>query len=544
MTSIAGIIKELNSHRGRVVEIVSILRKYHLASWLNRVQHRDLPFFSHKEGKDYSQQPLGERMCMAFSEIGTTFIKLGQILSSRPDLIGEEACQSLSRLQNDAPTDSQAYIEGILKTLTQDKLESFDFTPLASGSIAQAHEAKYVDGTPLIIKIMHEGIQDKIRADLGILKSLAQLAEHFDTALKGYNPVLLVNSFADSLSSELDFSTEISHLTVFAQQFQHNEEVVFPVPYLDLSNKKVIAMNRIEGPTLSGLDYSDLEKEEKERLSFVIADTFFEMIFSNQFYHADPHAGNLIYTPENKIAIIDCGMVGRLSAHESSQIEDLMLAVVDQDVERLCRTIVQMGFTPKDLDFDAFVSDVEQLIQNYFMQEVDKIEMHAIVRDFNQILFTHRIVMSPSVSMLLRLLVILEGTTKKLDTQFSISELVKKYYLIIKLKRLDPKFLYAKSKKKINKWLHAAEDIPDTLLKFVKKLEQDDFSINMRHHNLSESIDKMVLALLTASFIVGSALVMSARIGPLIGDVSIIGLVGLCLSLPFVYKTLRRLKKK
>lgn len=544
MKSLTTITKDLNKNRGRVKEIIKILHKYHLTGWLNNVKHAGLVSFIKKDKapSDFSELPVGVRMRMAFSEIGTTFIKLGQILSSRPDLIGEEACEELAKLQSDAPTDDASYVDSILKTLSVDDIASFDKTPLASGSIAQAHTATHADGTELIIKIMHDGIGFKISSDLEILDALASLAEHFDTPLKAYNPSMLVASFSESLRGELDFNSEVKNIQTFRQNFKGSDDVIFPKPYPELSSESVITMERFEGETLSRLNYDTVEREEKERLSYVIADTFFEMVFIHQFYHADPHAGNLIYQSNKQVGIIDCGMVGVLSPQEAQAIEDLMVTIVDQDTHTFCRIVINMGFTPKDLDEDAFERDVDHLIQKYFMESLDKLNMKSIVTDFNDILYSHRIVLSPSISMLFRLLVILEGTTQKFNVKFSIISLLKKYYFQIRIKRLDPRYIYAKSKKKILELGHIAEEVPQLLLKFIKRLERDDFSINMRHHNLNEGIDKLVLAMLSSSIIIGSMVLISARVKPLVGDISVLGILGLVCASPFIYKTLRRLK--
>ena len=290
----------------RFQEIIETLAKYGLADWLQNANIESInDYFKTSSGKDIRKFSKAERLRLALTELGTTFIKFGQILSTRSDLVGSELAQELSKLQSDTPADGIAKVRSrIKKQFGVKKIDEifaqFTTKPMASASIAQVHMATLHSGEEVVVKVMHDGIEETILEDLKILEKLSKLAQKHGGALKYAQPELLVKLFNRSMKDELDFRKELNNIETFRNNFSEDDRVEFPESFPELSGKTVLTMSFLAGPSLSKANELDWSAEQKSEFAEESADVFMEMMFRDLFYHADPHPGNLLYSARRK----------------------------------------------------------------------------------------------------------------------------------------------------------------------------------------------------------------------------------------------------
>ena len=384
-------LPRLVRNAGRFHEVVAVALKYGIAPWLSNIQAD----WVQRHLRSNDGQKIGElsepvRVRMALTELGTTFIKLGQILSTRADLVGPEMAAELSELQSSTPPDSPeqviATIQAELGDHPDDLYRSFDTAALASASIGQVHGATLHDGTDVVVKVQHAGIEKRIQNDLEILIELAKLAETYSTEVAQYSPVATAMEFRKTLLDELDFTREQRNLTRFAENFADEPGVLFPPPHDEFCTARVLTMDALNGISVSkraelvesGYDLSDIARRG--------ADMFLKMVFRDGFYHADPHPGNLMVLPDQVIGVLDCGMVGRVDEELREQIEDLLMAAIDKDADRLLDTVVQLGELPADFDRSRLRSDLVEFIDEYGSQSIDQFDLGGALNGMTAII--------------------------------------------------------------------------------------------------------------------------------------------------------------
>ena len=335
----------------RAGEILGVLARYGLADWFKGwnyswIQERIQSY----DGQRIPDLKIEERVRLAFTELGTTFIKLGQVLSTRPDLVGPELARELTHLQANAPADPpdivRATIEAEFGKPVDALFAQFEDAPLASASIAQVHRARLHTGEDVVVKVQHAGIADKIMPDLDILAGLAELAEKHSAQVRPYQPSAVVRQFRRTLLRELDFTFERRNLEEFASHFADDPTVHFPRAYPALSTRRALTMERLDG--ILGNDPAALAASGADLNEFARrgATMYLQMIFRDAFYHADPHPGNLMLLPGGVVGVLDCGMVGRLDEELAEAIEDMLMAVVNPSSADLAEILLRLGSAP------------------------------------------------------------------------------------------------------------------------------------------------------------------------------------------------------
>ncbi len=330
-------------------EIILVLRRYGLADWLSRLQLD----FIRDWIKDETGVPLASytretRIRMALTDLGPTFIKLGQVLSLRPDLVGSALAFELQQLQTQVPADGFDLVQALVKVelgLSIDEaFACFDEQPIASASIGQVHRATLHDGTPVVVKVQHDNIQNKVREDMEVLAGLAGLAERIPE-LAAWQPRSLIEQLSRSLSRELSFKRELNNLLVFDKEFGHIPGLRIPKPFPKLSSSRVLTMERLEGISLNEYQKSfrDRSEEENSDLPRRVAELYMEMIFNKGIYHADPHPGNVLVMQDAGIGLLDFGMVGRIDDSLRETIEQMLMAVSSADATLMTILIKRVG---------------------------------------------------------------------------------------------------------------------------------------------------------------------------------------------------------
>jgi ubiquinone biosynthesis protein len=532
---------------GRFREIVSTLMKYGLADWLNSVPGDWLKsYLSTANGERISDMSYPVRVRLALTELGTTFIKLGQILSTRQDIVGPEFCEELTKLLSHAPADDYEIVTAIITEelggTPEEIFGDFDHEPLGSASIGQVHRAFLKDGTEVVVKVRHEQIEQRINSDLEILDILAQLAEKHSSLLRHYRPIETVADFRKILLAELDYGQEYRNLTRFRANFENQEEVRFPTPYREFCSDRVLTMERFKGTSIDDLKSLDGD-HDLPGFARNGANVYLDMVFRDGFFHADPHPGNLMVLPDGIVGILDCGMVGRIDEQLRDKVEDILMAIVEKDGEWLTSTVVELGQVPSSLDRDRLLRDVTDFVEEYVGLELDDFNLSGALEDLMRIIRLHYSLLPPRVSLLIKVMVMLEGTGRLLQPDFSLLGLIAPYRTEILKRRMSPIRLWRHTKRAYREWTQLFEILPRDTRELLQSVKRGKFEVHLDHRRLDKIINRMTWGILTAALYVGSAQILSMEVPPRLWGVSVPGFLGCAYSMYLSWRLFRAIRK-
>jgi ubiquinone biosynthesis protein len=531
----------------RLREIAGVAVRYGFADRLRNLRGaRVQRWLRGTAGQDIAELATPVRVRLALTELGTTFIKFGQMLSTRADLVGQDVARELAHLQSQTPPDppgtAEATIERELGAPPEKVFASFEPTPFASASIAQVHHARLHTGESVVVKVQRGGIEAPIDTDLGILADLAELAERHGE-LKLYHPVAVVRQFTKMMRGELDFLRELRNLQQFRSNFAADPTVHFPVPFPEFCTRRVLTMERLEGVLLSQV--KPVPGVSPEMDSFVRrgADMYLEMVFRDGFYHADPHPGNLMLLPEEVIGVLDCGMVQQLDDDLREAIEDLLLAIVRGDARDVTDGVWHLCLLPPASGRQQLLSDVTELLSDYAGATVSGLQMGAVVNDLTEVIHRNRLFLPPGASLLLRMLGELEGTAQQLNPSFQLLELIEPYAEKSLRRRLAPKRVMRQLGRSAREWERLARGLPGDLNDMLQSMRAGTLSVHLEHRRLDPVVNRLVLGLLTSSLLLGSSLLWSMHAEPLVRGVSLFGAIGYALAFVLGAKLLSRIAR-
>jgi len=538
----------LDRNLHRAADIVGVLAKYRLADW---VKGLDVSWIQERirsaDGQHIPDLKVEERVRLALTELGTTFIKLGQMLSTRPDLVGPALAGELAHLQDATPADPASTVRATIKAELgepPDKLFAhFEEEPLASASIAQVHVARLHTGEHVVVKVQHAGIEDNILPDLDILGGLAELAEKHSTQLRPYQPEALVRQFRRTLLRELDFTIERRNLDEFARHFSEDDTVHFPLAYAPFSTRRVLTMEKLDG--ILGTHQRALANSGVDLDEFAHrgATMYLNMIFRDAFYHADPHPGNLMLLPGGVVGVLDCGMVGRLDEELMEGLDDMLVAVVKHNSTDLAEALLRVGSAPSATPRELLRADLTDFISDYVGQSIHDIKLSGALNNLFEIIRRYTITLPPPLTMLLRTVVELEGTAQRLNPEFSLAEVIRPFYDRMVRKRLSVPRLLSRLQHAYGEWERLAASLPRDLNDALRRVREGTFSIHLDHRHLDPVVNRLVLGVMTAALFVGSSLLWSMKAPPTVKDVSVVGGAGYLVAAYLGWRLLRAIKK-
>jgi ubiquinone biosynthesis protein len=537
---------ERNAHRAG--EIIGVLAKYGLADWVKGLNYSWVQDrIKSIDGQSIPDLKVEERVRLAFTELGTTFIKLGQMLSTRPDLVGPEMAQELAQLQTATPADPpdtvRATIEAEFSKPLSNLFVHFKHAPLASASIAQVHLARLHSGEHVVVKVQHAGIADKIMPDLDILAGLAELAEKHASQIRPYQPVAVVRQFRRTLLRELDFTVERRNLEEFAEHFAQDDTVHFPRAYAEFSTRRVLTMERLEGilgTDSKALVASGVDLDEFARRG---ANMYLQMIFRDAFYHADPHPGNLMLLPGGVVGVLDCGMTGRLDEELGEGLDEMLMAIVNRNAVDLGDIILRLGSAPTGTPRDQLRADLTDFVSDYVGQSIQEMDLGGALNSLFEIIRRYNITLPPPLSLLLRTLVELEGTAQRLSPEFSLAEVIQPFYATMVRKRLSVRGFLGRVQHAFHDWERLAQSLPRDLGDALKRMREGTFSIHLEVRHIDPVINRLVLGVMTAALFVSSALLWSMKAPPTVAGVSVFGGAGYLMAAYLGWRLLCAIKK-
>ena len=557
-------IPQLYRNVRRWAEIITVLSRYGLADWLSRL-NIDLikDWLRAAEGEVIADQSYPVRIRMALAELGPTFIKFGQVLSTRPDIVGAEVAEELSKLQSDTPADDFDVVQKIIEEQQGCELNEifseFAENPMASASIGQVHSAKLLNhiidnenesenngdselSRDVVVKVRHAGIEDKIETDLDILAGLAQLAERLDD-LKCYQPIAVVDEMARMMRNELVLNRECRNLMQFRSLFKGNKKLRIPKPIPSLCSEKMITMEHLDGVKLrdaKARSQTDLSNVNLAEVAKAGANLYLKMIFKHGFYHADPHPGNILLMPDGAIGLIDFGMVGRISEQLREDVESMLVSIVNRDPMMLAALVKRIGDCPFDMNESSLSNDIADFVGQYSTQVISHFDMSGALKDFVEIVRRYKITLPSEASLLIKTLITLEGTARHLDPNFSLMEVMRPFQRMLLMKRLSPARQIRKAQRFYLQMEQLVENLPTRLSSILEQVQTGRFDIHLVHRRLGPTVNRLVLGLMTSALFLGSSLMLSYKVSPLmfpapgkwgIRDISMLGLMGAMVSI-------------
>lgn len=485
---------------------------------------------------EISQLDAPVRIRRALEELGPTFVKLGQLLATRVDMFPPQWIAEFEKLHSQVPAvpydmlypDLVAAIKGE----PGEVFAEFNPLPLAAASIAQVHRATLKDGTPVVVKIRRPGIEDVIRADLRILDHAAKLLESEMPDARRYDPVHIVSQFRRSLNRELDLAKEARNIDQFARHFADDPLVKIPKVYWEFTNDRVNVQEEIVG--LAGVSPDKLRASglDPKLLAARGADTVLRMVLEHGYFHADPHPGNILFLPDNRIGMIDFGMVGMLTHHRRNQIVDMLHALTRKDEQAMLQ--VMLDWSGESVgDEDRLAYDVTELMQNYDDLQLKDVKIGALLNDLTALMRDNNLVLPADLTLLFKTLITLEGLGQQIDPEFHMIDQVTPFVERIIKQRYTPQALLARGRKSMREVLEVVADLPRDLQHLVRDMRRGRVRVDLDlkrldhfGHQLDSASNRLTMGILTASLVVGSSIIMTVEGGPQLFGLPLFGLLG------------------
>jgi len=525
----------------RLHEIASVMIRY---GWGDLVRVLGISGVLERAGRvlhwhstsEISQLDAPVRIRRALEELGPTFVKLGQLLATRVDMFPPHWIVEFEKLHSQVPAvpydilypDLVAAIKGE----PGEVFAEFNPLPLAAASIAQVHRATLKDGTPVVVKIRRPGIEDVVRADLRILEHAAKLLESEMPEARRYDPVHIVSQFRRSLNRELDLAKEARNIDQFARHFADDPLVKIPRVYWEFTNDRVNVQEEIVGMAGVAPDKLRASGLDPRLLATRGADAVLRMVLEHGYFHADPHPGNILFLPDNRIGIIDFGMVGMLTHQRRNQIVDMLHALTLKDEQAMLQVLLDWSGESVS-DEDRLAYDVTEMLQNYDDLQLKDVKIGALLNDITALMRENNLVLPADLTLLFKTLITLEGLGQQLNPEFHMIDHVTPFVERIIQQRYTPKALLARGRKSVRETLEVLADVPRDVRHLLRDMRRGRVRVDLDlkrldhfGHQLDGASNRLTMGILTASLVVGSSIIMTVEGGPQLFGLPLFGLLG------------------
>ena len=538
-----GSIRRRYRHVKRYRQIVSVLLKHGLGDLVTRVGlYRQLGIsrrFFTKRKAEASLTPLTrwQRARMVLEELGPSFIKLGQLVSTRPDLVPPEACAEFEKLQDTVPAFPVSQVREIIETELGDSLEAlfkeFDETPVASASVSQVHRAVLPDGTVTAVKVRRPGIRTTIEVDLEIMFNLAELIEKHIHGMETFDPIGIVREFSRTIKRELNFDIEAGNIERFARNFRSDTNIYVPKVYRHLSTDKVLVMEFVEGIKISDLNALADANLNLELIADRGADIILKQIFEHGFFHADPHPGNILVLPDNVICLLDYGMTGTLTGRNRDNLVDLIAGIVRRNAKRMTRSLIRLSQLESAETVESLEADIADFVEQHLYRPLKDIRMGSLLTQLFQLLIRHNLKIPPVFYLLDKALITVEGNGRRLSPEFDIIEHMKPFVRQLLSERLSIRKLRKDFYTTSLDWEAVLRELPSDTRNIINKIKRGRIRIEFEHKGLEPMLkthdrisNRVVYGIVLSSLVIGSSLIVLSGIPPKWHEIPIIGIVG------------------
>ena len=540
---------------GRFKEIVVILMKYGFEDLIDRLEIPGIELIKkmHKPDRELSTF---ERIRCALEDLGPTFVKFGQIMSLRPDLLPKELIEELSRLQDEvAPVEFVQIKETVEKSTEkplQETFSIFDAEPLAAASISQVHRAVLKnDGRIASVKVRRPRIRSKMKRDLDILAVVAEQLHERVEDLKTYDLPNLVRVLRRSLLRELDFNREARNMKIARAYAGEDPEIHIPEVYEEYCSESLLVMEYVQGTKVKDLRneaLTDPESLARQGLKAAI-----KQILEDGFFHADPHPGNLLITEEERICLMDWGMAGRLSERDRYELIDLLKSVVDKDSESMVHALLHIGTAEGDVDQRALERELLEILDSYYAVPIKEMNIGQLLMAITEMLRTYSLKLPPDLVIMIKALVTAEGTARYIYPDLDVVSEAKGYISSLALERFRPQSLWRSLRFTLSQFFNIQKEVPRRLVQVLKKAEKGELILGFRHENLAglrNTLDNVTnrptFGIIIAAMIIGSSMIITTGVGPLLFGFPALGVIGYIISgvigLWLIFNMIRRRK--
>ena len=471
------------------------------------------------------------RVRKVLEELGPAYIKLGQMLSTRPDLIGIEIAEELQKLRDNTPVtpfdEMKEVIESELGAPLNEIYSEINETPIGSASIGQVYKAKLKStGEEVAVKVQKPNSKEIIESDVTIMKFLAKRIDKFFAKTRTYNFPAMINEFEKSVFKELDYNEEVRNMQNITENFKDVRYIKIPHAYTEYCSEKVLTMELIKGVEVTDLIKGEYPEIDKKRIANYGLKSYFKQIMIDGFFHADPHPGNLIVTENRRLCYIDLGMMGILNEEFKENLAELILIIISGNTANIIRQLVYMDIISPEQNTDQLKMDVDELMNKYYGANITN--MDGAMKDLLNAMVKNNVVLPREFVMIGRGIALIEDTGKKLDPDFNATFELRKLSTNIIKDKLRPEKVFLDSANYLLQLEHLAKDFPELLTNTIQKFEDGEVEIKL--NEISELTNQISVALIIASLIIGSSLALFADVGPRIFDIPALGLIGFVFS--------------
>jgi ubiquinone biosynthesis protein len=461
------------------------------------------------------------RLRMALEELGPTFIKLGQILSTRADLLPADIVRELAHLQDSVRPAPFATIVAVIEEQLGGPLDTcfreIDPVPLGSASIGQVHAATLRDGTPVVVKVQRPGIDRIVETDIAILSDIAARADRYIGAAKPLNLPELVSEFGWTLRAELDFVAEAHNVTTIAHIFEQTPGVRIPAVHWSHSRHRVLTLERLSGTRIDELAEIDARGLDRTAVAAQIVGAWFHMILDAGYYHADPHPGNILVIDAHTIGLLDFGMVGVLDNRLRQRILPILLAIVEQDPSRIVEELTYLGVAPHDIALDALERDVRRLMARYYGRSLAEIRIADVIDDATSMIYRHKLRLPSEIALLMKTLAMTEAIARMLDPALNVAEIAETSLRREIRKFLSPTYWIDQLKTQPLEMMILGSTLPRRLQRLVTRLDRQELTFRIHYdelphtlNTLTRLVNRLATAILVAAGSIGLALLFNA----------------------------------
>ncbi|WP_294266836.1 AarF/UbiB family protein [uncultured Chryseobacterium sp.] len=538
----------------RSARLISVLSKYGFKDMLARMNSGNKADIPVNPDEVISKGTVYERIRLVLEELGPTFVKLGQTFSNREDLLPPELIQELQKLQDKVETvemNVEEILENEFNISVQNHFSEIKKEPLATASIAQVYKAVRTDGTDVILKIKKPDVQTLIEDDLLLIKDLEKLVSSYSEIGEKLNLKQAISTFEKSLLEEVSLINEKENILQFRRNFKNSKETYVPKVHEDYSNNNVLCMEFIDGikvtDTTTLLEY-DIDPVYISETGLRL---FVSQILDYGFFHADPHAGNILVKKDGKVVFIDFGAVGKIPPNDKEILENLIVSFVAKNPHKIVRYLKKMAVSYQIPDEKRFEADVEDILNFVHSTSLKEINPQAIINKMKDVLKDNRLYMPDYFYLLFKGIGLIEGVGRTINPDLDVVKSLHPYTRKIFVKKISPKNLMKTGMDRMLMFTDNVDEIPKELRSVLQKLDENKFTVSSEIKNIEKtnqliksSIVNLILAMVLGANIIATAIVFVSEAGPRIGELSLVAVLGFIFSVFLIIVILLRITRK
>ncbi len=484
------------------------------------------------------ERSVAERLRMAFAELGPSFIKLAQLLSTHPELIGSLYAEEFKKLQDRVPPFPAGEARGIVEEEIGAPLErafaEFEADSTAAASIAQVHRARLAEGDRVIVKVRRPGIKEQLAVDIDILHAVANLLDRHVPESKLFNPRGIVEEFQKTVRKELNFIEEGKNCCRLRKSFEDSLSVYIPRVYPDFLSERVLVMEQIQGVRIDDIEAIDAQGFDRAGLASTVVDAYFKMILEDGFFHADPHPGNIFVMPSGQIAFMDFGIVGKVNDRLKEAIANTFVAFIKRDYDRLIDQYIELGLVPEEMDTGdlrgEFREDLEEVLEPFYAMTLGEINFSEYLEAFIRIGIKHNMKIPTDLLLIDKTMLILEDIATRLNPGFEVITASEPYVNKLLREKLSPARVLEKVSGNVNEFAEFFVLFPRQTKKVFQKVLRNDLQVKMTHigletliKDMDRSSNRVAFAVVLAALLLSSAIMHAAGVGPTVYGMSLMG---------------------